>query len=775
MTSSDRGGPASADLGKAARVLVVDDEEAISRLVARVLEPAGHVCMVAANVAEAREALAANDFDLVVADVQMPGESGIVLARHVAAHHPHTAIVMMSGLDDPAIAESALEVGAYGYMIKPVARNEILIGVANALRRRALELENQAFLVTLQERQALLERLARIQRSISRRAALEDVLHAIVAGAQELLGEEIAVLRIVDQDDPATMVIRASAGMAADEVEVARRAPVGEGADGRAIAAGDLAAIDGTEPAAKRSQAVAGLRAAAAIAAPVRESGQIAGSLVVASYDSERIFSGAEQEMLIAFAEHASLALTDARMVEQVRDATHDPLTGLPNRGLFLEKTSATTARTRAGDVDPAVLLIELDRLGVVNETLGHEVGDALLCAVAALLRECVRASDTVARVGGGDFAILLNDVSARSNPEEVAERIFAAFESPIDLDGRQIAVTASIGIASGRGDAHEMLRHADVAMYRARREGKSRYERFTPGMKAGMLQRLELEADLLRAVERDEFVVHYQPIVALAGQQLVGFEALVRWQHPRRELIPPLSFIPLAEELGLINAIGRRVLNEACRQAARWQAERPTDPALYVTVNLSARQLQRPDLVQEVRTALRESELEPHRLVLEITETILMNDADMAASALIELKRLGVRLAIDDFGTGYSSLHYIRRFPLDILKIAKPFIDGIARSREDLALVKTILDLANNFNLQVVAEGVETLRQSVELGRLGCPLVQGYLFSRPVDGETAVRMLSQPGRGYGRLGRSASQDFALPPALVGDEAATLR
>ncbi|MEA2445129.1 MAG: hypothetical protein QOJ12_2421 [Thermoleophilales bacterium] len=745
----------------AASILIVDDEAAVCEGLRDHLVRAGYATEVATSADAAAELLANAAFDLLLCDVQMPGRSGLELVRQALGEYTSMAAIMMSGLDDPDVAESAVALGAYGYVVKPFTPNELVMQVRNALKHLELDretakrqrgvdellAERTEALGSLQERQTLLERLSKIQRSLAQRGELEDVVKAIVDGAQELLGAEIAALRLIDEDEPGSMVLRAATGIADDDL----------------AAAAALVSIDADRPPGEAQPAIAGLDVASAIAAPLYQDGELIGSVVVATRAPDRTFTGAEGEMLVAFADHASVALADVRLLDQT-DPAHDPLTGLPNRNRFFEYAEQAIATAGADEPDPAVLLIVLDRFGVVNEKLRHEVGDALLVAVAERLADCMDPTDTVARFGGNDFAVLLQSLAGRTDPEGVAEGILRAFARPIELDGREIAVSASIGIASGRGDAHELVRHADIAMYRAHRGGKGRFERFSPGMKVGLLQQLALEADLQGALERDEFEVHYQPIVALHERQLSGFEALVRWRHPKRGLIPPLAFIPLAEEMGLMNSIGRWVLRESCREAARWQAIRPTNPPLSVNVNLSALELEAPDLVAHVKAALREFDIEPRRLVLEITETILMQDVGVAAGALVELKKLGVRLAIDDFGTGYSSLHYIRRFPLDILKIAKPFVDELSRAREETALVQTIIDLAANFNLQVVAEGVESLRQSIELGSLGCEFAQGYLFSRPMDRDTAMRMLERAGRGYGRLGETAGQDFSLPP-----------
>jgi diguanylate cyclase (GGDEF)-like protein len=626
-----------------------------------------------------------------------------------------------------------------------------------ASERRAAE--HAGALASLEERQLLLMRLARVQGSIARNGAADELLASIVAGAYELIGEEIVALRTVEPVDPSWTEIVASRGISETDLERVRRQPVGEGPGGRAIAEDRLIALDGLTSASD----LAGVPATAAMAAPLHEGERVTGSLVVASTRPGRIFTAHEHDVLIAFAEHASLALADALMLDGIHDALRDPVTGLPNRRLFSDRLDAAAAATPDGQVEPAVLVIDFDSFGLVSEGLGHELGDQLVHAVADRIAMCVDGESLVARIDGDDFGVLLGSQADRAAPERVAERLLDALRTPFEVGEREIAVNASIGIASGVGPARETLRCAETAMHRARRRGRGGYERYAPERGAGLLQHLELEADLRRAVERGEFEVHYQPIIALQRRELVAFEALVRWRHPKRGLIPPLAFIPLSEDTGLINEIGRVVLAAACRDAVRWEAEAEGAVAPFVTVNLSARQLERDDIVAEVGGALRDSGIAARRLVLEMTETLLMRDPERAQSTLLHLKNLGTRLAIDDFGTGYSSLHYIQRFPLDMLKIAKPFIDGVGRAREDAALVRTILELAATFELEVVAEGIETARQHTELTRLGCDLGQGFHFARPLPSDEAQLLVQRAGSGFGHLGGRASEDFSLP------------
>jgi predicted signal transduction protein with EAL and GGDEF domain len=367
------------------------------------------------------------------------------------------------------------------------------------------------------------------------------------------------------------------------------------------------------------------------------------------------------------------------------------------------------------------------------------------------------RASDTVARLGGDEFAILLEGV-AEIEIRHVTDRIAAAVRAPIDLDGRQVFVTVSIGIAptwAGLKTTQELLQGADVAMYSAKNSGKGLAKVFEGDMHANVVSRLTLDADLRGALERGEFSIHYQPIVELRGQRLVGLEALVRWHHPTRGLVPPDQFIPMAEETGLITAIGKFVLDGACRQARAWQVAYPLASNLSISVNLSASQIQDGDIVGIIQAGLEQSGLSPERLILEVTESVLMHDTATALARIVELKELGVRIAIDDFGTGYSSLAYLRRFAVDILKIDKSFVDNVASRTDSMALVRAIVDLGRSLRLTTVAEGVELPEQAAELMALGCDMAQGFLFARPLDAANMERLLA--GLTVGVDGRSTS------------------
>ena len=415
--------------------------------------------------------------------------------------------------------------------------------------------------------------------------------------------------------------------------------------------------------------------------------------------------------------------------------AFHDPLTNLANRARLTDRVEHALDRAARLNQNVVVLFVDLDNFKAVNDSLGHAAGDQLLISVTERLRTCLRAVDTAARLAGDEFAVLLEEVEEPGDAIHVAERILQTLQVPFGLSDKEVFVNASIGIAfshPGRTNADELLRNADVAMYAAKEAGKGRYEVFEARLHAAVLSRLALEADLRTAVERNELVVHYQPTVRLDNGELTGFEALVRWNHPTRGMVPPSEFIASAETSGLIVPIGRWVLGEACQQLRQWQLAHPGRD-LSVSVNLSARQLQEPTLVDEVADVLAWAGIAPCSLVLEITESVLVQDADLTVQRLRALKALGIRLAIDDFGTGYSSLSYLRRFPVDILKIDRSFVSGVGDGSQDSVLTEAIVMLARTLQLKVVAERIEQPAQLAFLRELGCDLGQGYYFARPL------------------------------------------
>jgi diguanylate cyclase (GGDEF)-like protein len=495
-----------------------------------------------------------------------------------------------------------------------------------------------------------------------------------------------------------------------------------------------------------------------AVVSVLRTENRVHGLLIVADRLGDvATFSGSDLALLETFARHVATSLERGRLENDLRQvielqeklrhqAMHDALTGLPNRTLFLDRTQHAMALAARNGLWPAVLYIDLDGFKPVNDTYGHEAGDVLLKAFAERLGECVRDADTAARLGGDEFAVLLHGPIDEAGVERVLERIRTQLDRTVDLGaGRAAKVGASMGVAiagSGTG-VDDLVRNADTAMYAAKRAGRNRSVFYEEGLEGQSAERADPVAELAAAIDRGEFTVAYQPIVDLRTRRALGAEALVRWQHPTEGNRPPATFIPLAEESGLITRIGALVLRDACRQAARWIAECDDAGDFFVTVNLSAQEAIQPRLVEQVQAALADAQLHPSRLVLEITETVLMHNREAAEANLRQLRELGVRIAIDDFGTGYSSLAYLRQFPLDMLKVAREFVDTLDKDGNDDVITRAIVDLARSLGLRTIAEGVETTEQHEQVTALGCDLAQGYLFSRPVDAEEVLHLLT--------------------------------
>jgi diguanylate cyclase (GGDEF)-like protein len=591
------------------------------------------------------------------------------------------------------------------------------------------------------ERQALLERLARIQRCIVRRDDLQQVLDAIVEGARELLGDDMAGLRLVDPAEPDVMTLVASTGIERElaEGELART-PVDSGAGGAAIVEDRLVVVDDYEHYANGLAPFGGGALSAVVAAPVHENGRAIGSLTVGSARPGRRYSTTERETLSAFAEHASLALTDARNHESaVRQALYDQLTGLPNRSLLQDRLTQALARARRTGERPSVLYLDLDNFKAINDTFGHAAGDELLRDVGRRLASRLRAEDTASRLGGDEFAVLL-ERAGEGTAEQAGARVLEAFAEPFVVAGRALRVTASLGVVTADGHADDALRHADLAMYAAKAAGKGRQATYRPHMLTAATERMTLEADLSHAVERGELLLHYQPVVRLDTGEIRGAEALLRWRHPERGLVPPGHFIPVAEDTRLIVPIGHWVLQEACRQAAVWARHRPW---LGMSVNVSVHQLAQPDFVEGLAEILARTKLPPETLLLEVTETVLMQDVEAMIERLWEVRRLGVKIAVDDFGMGHSSLQYLLRFPLDVLKMPREFVSTIAGAAHEQVIGGAIVDLGASLGLRVVAEGIETSAQLARLRQRGCDLGQGFLFARPMEAERLDALLA--------------------------------
>jgi diguanylate cyclase (GGDEF)-like protein len=640
----------------------------------------------------AAEAFAA-DAAAIVADEIVLASSGDAVPRATLAAAARGGTLEVPGVGACACLAAPLEPAGVLLVVRRAddafTREEILLLRAIS-RVLSLSLRTLAVLDEQREREALLVRLTEAQRSVVDCDDLPDTLSAIARGARGLIDAGAAGVRFDDRvaawagpvDLPPVLTVALHDEHAGAALEVAGRA------DGRPYAL-------------------------------------------------------AERDVLRAFAEHASLALTNARNhASAVHRALHDPLTGLANRVLFRERLDHALARCSRLGKDVGVLFVDVDDFKEVNDQLGHAHGDELLVTLATRLRTLLRVEDTAARLGGDEFAVLLEDVVDGAEAVQVAERLLEELQRPVRIGGQDVTVGASVGIATGRRDADQLLRNADFAMYQAKADGRGRYALFEAEMHAAALSRLSLAADLRKAVANGELFLHYQPVVRVSTGEICGVEALLRWEHPERGVIQPNDFIPLAEQQRLIVPIGLWVLREACRQGVEWHRRWPQ---LRVGVNVSGVQMTDPDLVQDIEAALADSGIAPECLVLELTETVLMQNVDATAERLHQIRRLGPEISVDDFGTGYTSLQYLQRFPIDSLKVARTFIDGLDGSDDRARLGRAIVDLGLSLGMIVIGEGVERPEQLAALNALGCDFAQGFLLARPMPAGDVSALLSQP------------------------------
>lgn len=494
------------------------------------------------------------------------------------------------------------------------------------------------------------------------------------------------------------------------------------------------------------------------------------GGICLQQCDRQRHWTDDEVALVKAIADQCAIAIHQAKLYQQAQtelaerqrieaqlrhDAFHDALTGLPNRTLLMSRLEHALHLMRRRSLRQpitdclqfAVLFLDLDRFKVINDSLGHSVGDRLLKTVAQQLQSCLRIGDTVARLGGDEFVVLLEDIQSATDAIEAAHRIHTVLKAPIVLDGHEIFITSSIGIALSAEhytNPDQLLRDADIAMYRAKRRNRGQYAIFDVSMHGHALNQLQLESDLQRAIERQELRVYYQPIISLETGRITGFEALVRWQHPERGMIPPDEFIPVAEDIGLVTYIDLWVLQESCRQLRLWQQEFELSVPLAININLSGKQFSNPKLISQIDQVLSEFDIAGSQLKVEITESTLIENAEVAASILDQIRTRKIDVCLDDFGTGYSSLSYLHRFPIDVLKVDRSFITLLESDVEKLEIVKAIVNLALNLDLDVVAEGVETPRQLSYLQSIQCKFGQGYYFAPPLDSSAASALLQQ-------------------------------
>jgi diguanylate cyclase (GGDEF)-like protein len=566
---------------------------------------------------------------------------------------------------------------------------------------------------------------------------MKRVLRIDIGGVMKLLpgGEELLLISAV--------------GLPEEQIGKTTVPTGNESQSGYALATGTPTVVRDwrteTRFAESRLQADAGMRSAVIVL--IRGKGDAYGVLGVGSR-TVREFTQQDVSFMQAIANVLANAI-ERRVAEQrtQHEALHDPLTGLPNRNLFLDRLEHALSVAARRETAISVLFLDLDQFKLVNDSLGHAAGDELLAAVAPRIEEALRPGDTVARFGGDEFAVLAEDIGNERGATRIAERIAEALSRPFVLREREHFVSASIGIAIGSGtEAPEgLIRDADSALYRAKERGRGGYEIFDEVMRSRVIEHMQIENDLRRAIQRDELELHYQPVIRLRDGSIVAMEALLRWNHPDRGLVGPLAFIPVAEESRLIVPIGRWVIEQACRQAAMWQQLSPDAAPVSVAVNLSARQLADPHLLSHLEGSIRANRIDPSTLWLELTETTLLDETTFVERTLESLKGLGVRLVLDDFGVGFSSLGYLKRLPLSMIKLDRSFVENLTEGSHDAAIVRAVSEMAVTIGIGVVAEGVETEEQVRIVDALGCGFAQGFHYSEPVPVSHLERVLERP------------------------------
>ncbi len=691
-------------------ILIVDDEAQNRRLLAVLLRPEGYQTESAASGEEALKAVALSAPDLILLDIMMPGIDGYQVASILKAN-PATAnipIIMVTAHAERSARLAGLEAGAEEFLTKPVDRTELWLRVRNLLRLKAFgDLQEHSFVLE----QQVAARTADLQRF---RTAMDATADAIMLVSRD-------TMRFVEVNATSCKMLGYT------RAEMLALGPVALGA----VTREELEQVYDTVITGQVSKKLS------EVALHCKD-----GSLLQVEVNRQAMPSGNDWIIVSVVRD-----ITERKQAEQKlqHQANHDTLTGLPNRTFFYETLRKTIVLASQHDWKVAVLFIDLDHFKNVNDTLGHAIGDELLIQFSSRLLTCVRMRDTVGRLGGDEFGLILVMEQGHQGAAQVAVKIRDALHLPFHLQGYEVIMTASIGITihpDDGGDPDALIKYADTAMYQAKHAGRNTYRFFTAQMNVDVLQRQELEHALRKAIEKEEFVLHYQPKVTLATGAVVGLEALLRWARPGHGLVAPGLFVPVLEESGLIVQVGSWVIGAACRQIKEWQLGEAGP--VQVSVNVAGRQFVEGDLAADVTRALADNDLSPELLELELTETSLMVNTERTMECLHSLRQRGVQVSIDDFGTGYSSLAYLRRFPIDKLKIDIAFIRDVTSNPDDAAIVQAIITMAHSLNLVVIAEGVETPAQQGYLLRHHCDQMQGYLVSRPLPAALTTELLVQ-------------------------------
>ena len=712
--------PAASPNAPPISLLIVEDEPRYLESTRLLLAQYTHGIDSAASAAQAYAALAKRDYDLVLLDLRLPDGNGHDIMTFIRLHHPRTRVIVMSGDSHIDSAIQSLRLGAYDYLRKPCEPEELIKTVRNVLHKVKLERDNTAMLHQLEQSEQWHRLLVNVSPDLiytldagGHFTYLNDIVERMLGYLPgELIGRDyLDIVPPAEAENALYHINERRAGERATrnhEVRLRRKEDLLSGLQdngGDQLVTVELSSLGMYRPA-------------------TQGMGEFLGSYGIARDVTER----KKAEATIAF------------------QAYHDLLTGLPNRALFKDRLGQAIVQAKRHGQIIAALFLDMDRFKVVNDTLGHMVGDSLLQAVAQRLRGSVREGDTLARIGGDEFMLLLPHIRSRDSAAFIARKVLAELKQPFNVEGHELFVGMSIGIAiyPDDGDNIEtLIKHADIAMYNAKDNGRNDFKFFTPDMHQAFTGRLAVENEMRHALDKSEFEVYYQPQVSVRSQRIRGMEALIRWNHPSRGLVSPDDFIPIAEESGLITPISEWVLGAACHQARLWRDAGL--PPLTMAVNLSARQIEHPQFLDKFTRCLREHMDDGHGLEIEITESTLMRDMDGAIDKLRKLANMGVEISIDDFGTGYSSLSYLKKLPIHTLKIDRAFIHDL-NGQGNGSIVAGIAAMAKGLKLNVVAEGVETDAQLDYISNLGCDAYQGFLFSRAVVAERATEILSRQG-----------------------------
>jgi diguanylate cyclase (GGDEF)-like protein/PAS domain S-box-containing protein len=715
-------------------ILIVDDLPDNLRVLSATLGAYGYNVRCAKTAALALAAARSSPPDLILLDINMPEMNGYELCQQLKADEKTRDIptIFLSALDDVLDKVKAFNVGGVDYITKPFQVEEVLVRVKNHLALQTAKAEIRALNAELEEK--VRHRTIELEREIAERQIAAQLLQESEQRLEGILTSLEDVVWSIALIDRRILYLNTA-------VEKIYGHTVQDFIDNSSL----RFEMVHPEERLKVQQAFQNLSRDSYLDLEyriVRTGGEI-------RWVRDRANLMRDENGRASHIDGITSDITAQKEAEEklIHDALYDTLTGLPNRNLFMERIKMEIDRSKRHDRGIfAVLFIDLDRFKLINDSLGHLSGDQLLVDIARRFEECLRHSDTVARLGGDEFTILLTEVERASDVTRVAERLLEKLSTPFTIEGHQIFTSASIGIVFGSASYQtgaEMLRDADIAMYRAKDQGKNCYAIFDRAMYERTFNLLQLESDLRRAIEHRELILHYQPIFSLQPRpQLKGFEVLVRWQHPQRGVISPGEFIPVAEDTGLIVPLGELVLEEACRQFRLWQQQYPPVQALKLSVNVAIQQIQQSNLIQTIDRILAETKLAGSVLKLEITEGTLLDQSNQTLTVLQEIQARQIELSIDDFGTGYSSLSYLHRFPIDTIKIDRSFIMSMDEDKENLEIVKTIITLAKSLNMEAIAEGVETQPQLTLLQQLGCEFGQGYFFAKPLGTDAAEAFL---------------------------------